>query len=107
MSELAQALWALFHASGFSHGLDCLLAVNASHSVLATYGALAGALFGYSALPPEWCNMLHRAVDMETMARDLCRLSQEAGSFATSVANKGSSAAGCQLLQQARPGSRA
>ena len=96
---LAQALWALFHASGFSQGLDCLLAVNASHSVLATYGALAGALFGYSALPAEWCSVLHRAVDMETMARDLCSLSQESGSQRppnppTSIADKGSSAAG-------------
>ncbi len=96
---LAQALWALFHASGFSQGLDCLLAVNASHSVLATYGALAGALFGASALPPEWCNLLHRAVHIETMAGDLYNLSHEAGSpgapnAPASSGNKGASAAG-------------
>jgi ADP-ribosylglycohydrolase len=74
---LAQALWALYQASSLTQGLDSLLAVNASPSVLATYGALAGALYGYSALPSEWCQMLHRGADIDMMARDLCRLHQD------------------------------
>ena len=75
VSVLAQALWALYQTSSLTQGLDSLLAVNASPSVLATYGALAGALYGYSAIPSEWCEILHRGADIDMMAQDLCRLS--------------------------------
>ena len=101
VSVLAQALWALYQASSLTQGLDSLLAVNASPSVLATYGALAGALYGYSALPSEWCQMLHRGSDIDMMAGDLCRLSlhhdpspHAHSSHPPSLTNKGSSAAG-------------
>jgi ADP-ribosyl-[dinitrogen reductase] hydrolase len=94
---LAQALWALYQTSSLTQGLDSLLAVNASPSVLATYGALAGALYGYSAIPSEWCEILHRGADIDMMAQDLCRLSslpqvpspQAHSSHPPSLTNKG------------------
>jgi hypothetical protein len=39
---LAQALWALYHSKSFADGFDRLLDVQATASVLTTYGALAG-----------------------------------------------------------------
>ena len=68
---LAQALWAVYHATSFVDGLDRLMALSANNQVLSTYATLAAALFGENQLPIEWCLLLHKADLIHQLARDL------------------------------------
>jgi ADP-ribosyl-[dinitrogen reductase] hydrolase len=70
---LEAALWALFHASSFRDG--ALLAVNLGEDADTTgavYGQLAGALFGFSAIPNTWIERLAMKEMILLYAERLC-----------------------------------
>ena len=79
---LAQALWALHHGACFLDGLDRLLAIDASASVLWTYGCLGGCLFGYEGLPAEWLRVTTRLSKVDELALRLYSLSRPASPVA-------------------------
>lgn len=57
--SLEAALWCFWHSDNFAEG--ALLAANLgddADTVAAIYGQLAGAYYGYDAIPEEWCNTL-------------------------------------------------
>ncbi|CNI73634.1 ADP-ribosyl-[dinitrogen reductase] glycohydrolase [Yersinia frederiksenii] len=57
--SLEAALWCFWHSDDFAEG--ALLAANLgddADTVAAIYGQLAGAYYGYDAIPKDWCNTL-------------------------------------------------
>lgn len=57
IDSLEAALWCFWHSDSFAEG--ALLAANLgddADTVAAIYGQLAGAFYGYDAIPREWCN---------------------------------------------------
>lgn len=74
--SLEAALWALHHGTDFRTG--CLLAVNLGHdadTTAAIYGQLAGAVYGESAIPPEWRARLTHKTLIDGIADALIRCS--------------------------------
>lgn len=60
LSTLEAALWAFQTTDNFRDGL--IAAVNLggdADSIGAVYGQIAGAYYGYGAIPPEWVNAIH------------------------------------------------
>ena len=69
---LEAALWAFYHTETFEDG--ALLAVNLGEdadTVGAVYGQLAGAYYGYSAIPGGWLTRLSNRSEIETFAERL------------------------------------
>lgn len=68
VDTLEAALWCLLTTANYQ---DCVLkAVNLgddTDTVAAVAGGLAGALYGYDAIPPEWLDALKRRDDIEKM----------------------------------------
>ncbi len=68
VDTLEAALWCLFTTDSYR---DCVLkAVNLgddTDTVAAVAGGLAGALYGYNAIPQEWLHALKRRADIEEM----------------------------------------
>ena len=59
IDSLEAALWCFWHSDSFAEG--ALLAANLgddADTVAAIYGQLAGAFYGYDAIPREWCTKL-------------------------------------------------
>ncbi|WP_417223242.1 ADP-ribosylglycohydrolase family protein [Amphritea sp.] len=69
VTSLEAALWAFYHASSFEEGAK--LAVNLgddADTIGAIYGQIAGAFWGYSAIPARWINELHDLSRLVTVA---------------------------------------
>lgn len=78
IKTLEAALWAFYHTSTFEKG--ALKVVNLgddADSTGAVYGQIAGAFYGYSALPPAWLKKIYRALDIEVMAERLYYLAEK------------------------------
>ncbi len=78
VDTLEAALWCLMTTDNFR---DCVLkAVNLGNdtdTVAAVAGGMAGALYGYDAIPKEWLNTLMRREYIEDMCEKACRIWQE------------------------------
>ncbi|WP_284639997.1 ADP-ribosylglycohydrolase family protein [Paenibacillus silviterrae] len=80
VESLEAALWAFYHSATFEEG--ALLAVNLGDDADTTgaiYGQLAGAYYGYEAIPETWREKLHRRVRMLELADQLYEASLERG----------------------------
>ncbi|RTE67747.1 ADP-ribosylglycohydrolase family protein [Amphritea opalescens] len=69
VTSLEAALWAFYHASTFEEGAK--LAVNLgddADTIGAIYGQIAGAFWGYDAIPAPWVNELHDHARITTVA---------------------------------------
>ncbi|MDO6564641.1 ADP-ribosylglycohydrolase family protein [Amphritea sp. 1_MG-2023] len=69
VTSLEAALWAFYNASSFEEGAK--LAVNLgddADTIGAIYGQIAGAFWGYSAMPKAWITALHDAARIITVA---------------------------------------
>lgn len=67
--SLEAALWCFWHSDDFAEG--ALLAANLgddADTVAAIYGQLAGAYYGYDAIPKDWCNTLAWSSVIESRA---------------------------------------
>ncbi|KAL4882385.1 ADP-ribosylation/Crystallin J1 [Aspergillus karnatakaensis] len=76
-STLEAALWSFFTTSTFAEG--ALRAVNLgwdADTVGAVYGGLAGAFYGFQAIPAEWVGGLQKREVVEEIASGLVALSQ-------------------------------
>ena len=75
VKSLEAALWAFYRSQSFREG--ALLAVNLGNDADTTgavYGQIAGAFYGYEAIPREWkAKIAHRDL-IESYAERLCRL---------------------------------
>jgi ADP-ribosyl-[dinitrogen reductase] hydrolase len=74
VDTLEAALWAVYRTTSFEEAL--ILAVNLGHdsdTVGAVTGQLAGALYGYSAIPPRWLAPLARRDDLMAAANLLLK----------------------------------
>ena len=72
LHTLEAALWAFFHTDNFRDG--ALLAVNLgddADTTGAVYGQIAGAYYGFRALPADWLTTLHRANEISELATSL------------------------------------
>jgi ADP-ribosylglycohydrolase len=68
VSTLEAALWAFARTDTFQDG--AILAVNLAHdadTVGAVYGAIAGAFYGYEAIPLEWLEDLKAKIVIESV----------------------------------------
>lgn len=75
IKSLEAALWAFNNSTSFKHGV--LLAVNLgqdSDTTAAIYGQLAGAYYGYNAIPKKWRDTLIKRKQIEGFALKLYRL---------------------------------
>ncbi len=75
VKSLEAALWAFHKSTSFKHGV--LLAVNLgddADTTAAIYGQLAGAYYGYSAIPKIWVNTLIKRVLIKKYATELYKL---------------------------------
>lgn len=73
-STLEAALWAFHHSHSFREG--CLKVVNLgddADTTGAVYGQIAGAYYGETGIPPEWCSKLTMADVIVSLAEQLCR----------------------------------
>ncbi|MDQ1909278.1 ADP-ribosylglycohydrolase family protein [Paenibacillus sp. GD4] len=80
VESLEAALWAFYHSATFEEG--ALLAVNLGDDADTTgaiYGQLAGAYYGYEAIPQTWREKLHMGVRMLELADQLYETSLERG----------------------------
>ncbi|QKJ85723.1 ADP-ribosylglycohydrolase [Paramixta manurensis] len=78
IDTLEAALWAVWHTDNFRDAI--LLAANLADdadSVAATAGQLAGALYGYSAIPHEWLRKLVQQERISSLAEQLFKLAPE------------------------------
>ena len=78
VASLEAALWAFYHTDSFRDG--CLRAVNLgddADTTGAVYGQLAGAYYGYDAIPPSWREKIALREQIETFARQLLALSEQ------------------------------
>ncbi|MDX2424224.1 MAG: ADP-ribosylglycohydrolase family protein [Amphritea sp.] len=69
VTSLEAALWAFYNASSFEEGAK--LAVNLgddADTIGAIYGQIAGAFWGYDAMPRAWINELHDPARIITVA---------------------------------------
>ena len=75
VKSLEAALWAFYRSQSFGEG--ALLAVNLGNDADTTgavYGQIAGAFYGYEAIPQEWkAKIAHREL-IESYADRLYRL---------------------------------
>ncbi len=72
VSTIEAALWAVWHTETFEDAI--LLAVNLGHdadTVGAVTGQIAGAIYGYSAIPKHLTNGLHDAQRLHTVGNQL------------------------------------
>ena len=70
IDSLEAALWCFWHSGSFAEG--ALLAANLgddADTVAAIYGQLAGAFYGYDAIPREWCNTVAWRSVLDSRAR--------------------------------------
>jgi ADP-ribosyl-[dinitrogen reductase] hydrolase len=75
VKSLEAALWALYSSNSFKEG--ALLAVNLGNDADTTgaaYGQIAGACFGYEAIPQEWKAKIALRDLIESYADRLYRL---------------------------------
>lgn len=75
LDTLEAALWAFFTTGSFAEG--ALLAVNLgrdSDTVGAVYGSLAGAFYGFTALPEEWISELKGRRYLDGVWADVARV---------------------------------
>ncbi|HHB1428485.1 TPA: ADP-ribosylarginine hydrolase Tri1 [Serratia odorifera] len=78
IDTLEAAMWAVWNTDNFRDAI--LLAANLADdadSVAATTGQLAGALYGYSAIPQAWRDKLVQQERIATMAEDLFNLAPD------------------------------
>ena len=71
--SLEAALWAFHRSTGFRDG--ALLAVNLGDDADTTgaiYGQIAGAYYGFEAIPVEWQQRLTMKAEIESLADQLC-----------------------------------
>lgn len=69
VTSLEAALWAFYNAKNFEEGAK--LAVNLGNdadTIGAIYGQIAGAFWGYQAIPHDWITGLHDAARIVTLA---------------------------------------
>lgn len=72
---LEAALWAFYHSDNFKDG--CIMAVNLggdTDTTAAVFGQLAGAFYGYEAIPETWRTQLHQSDIILTYAIQLLKL---------------------------------
>lgn len=82
IDSLEAALWAFYNSSSFAEG--ALLAVNLgddADTTGAVYGQLAGAYYGFSAIPSEWSSLLFKKDYIIEMADTLFMLSERSSSL--------------------------
>lgn len=75
IKTLEAALWAFYNTDNFEKG--ALKVVNLgddADSTGAVYGQIAGAFYGYTAIPEHWRKKLYRCLDLEIMAESLYQL---------------------------------
>ena len=78
VKSLEAALWALYSGDFFKEG--ALLAVNLGNDADTTgavYGQIAGAFYGYGAIPREWKEKIAHWDLMESYTDQLCRLAYQ------------------------------
>lgn len=74
--SLEAALWAFYHSRSFAEG--CLRSVNLGEDADTTgavYGQLAGALYGWEAIPEAWRTKIANREQLESLAERLFQLS--------------------------------
>lgn len=75
---LEAALWAFYHTSSFEEGARKVVNLgNDADTVGAVYGQLAGACYGKCGIPEKWLNKLFMKTEIEQMATELYKLSEE------------------------------
>lgn len=75
IKTLEAALWAFYNTDNFEKG--ALKVVNLgddADSTGAVYGQIAGAFYGYTAIPERWRKKIYRCLDLEVMAESLYQL---------------------------------
>jgi len=73
VNTLEAVLWAFYHASSFEEGLLALVNLGGDSDTLgAVYGQLAGAYWGYNAIPYEWRAGLFAEPVIRHLADCLC-----------------------------------
>lgn len=76
VSTLEAVLWAFYYSKTFKHGVLKLVNIgDDADSTGAVYGSLAGAYYGYEALPPSWVEKIAKRRKIEQLAGKLLTLS--------------------------------
>lgn len=76
VSTLEAVLWAFYHSNNFKHGVLKLVNIgDDADSTGAVYGSLAGAYYGYEAVPLTWIEKIAKRRKIEQLAGKMLTLS--------------------------------
>lgn len=77
VDTLAIALWGLMHFDNFKDGMMAVIRLGGDTDTnAACYGQLAGAYYGYGAIPEEWRSEVYLADELVKVADDLAAIPQ-------------------------------
>lgn len=75
VDTFAIALWGLFHFDNFKDGMMAVVRLGGDTDTdAACYGQLAGAYYGYKAIPKEWRENVYQADELVEIADNLLRM---------------------------------